>query len=64
MDEFKTMKRNEIDCCRWLQRDGSKGQGSFRLFVPLEDAVSSYSLVNTWLDQKLKEKRRRAGNGA
>jgi len=32
--------------------------------VARKEGVSSYSLVNSWLDQKLKEKRRRAGKGA
>lgn len=32
--------------------------------VARKEGVSSYFLVNTWLDQKLKEKRRRAGKGA
>ena len=32
--------------------------------VARKEGVSSYSLVNSWLDQKLKEKRRRASKSA
>ena len=32
--------------------------------VARKEGVSSYALVNSWLDQKLREKRRRAGKGA